>query len=182
MTPGVIREVRKYVPDPPMLPSDTEDAELTESEDGTVDTNSVGVSAATGSEEEEDDDEDEDEEEDWLPSAAKTPRAKPAPQRLASPSPAPRLNTQDAAKPRISKLARGMSHLTLSVADPDDSVIIVPAFRARQESSEYEDQEEPGTTAIKKKKRCVMFWLVNFGNLRCILGSLQRNQSLLRTR
>jgi kinesin family protein 20 len=141
-----------------MLPSDTEDAELTESEleseDGTEgDAASVGVSATTGSEAESESDgtytEDE-EEDDWVPSAGKTPRAKPAPQRIASPSPAPRVQ---ASTPRVSKLERGMSHLTLGGGDPDDSVIILPVknFRARQESSEYEDREEPGV--IKKKKR-----------------------------
>ncbi|CAK5280060.1 unnamed protein product [Mycena citricolor] len=36
-TPQVIRQVLKFVPDPPMLPSDTEDAELTESEQATED-------------------------------------------------------------------------------------------------------------------------------------------------
>ncbi|KAJ6604199.1 kinesin-like protein [Mycena vulgaris] len=154
-TPRVIREVREYIPDPPMLPSDTEDAELTEteleSEDGTEgDTASIGVSATTGSEAASDAEYSEDDEEDWVPSAAKTPRAKPAPQRNASPSPAPRMQ---APAPRVSKLERGMSHLTLGGGDPDDSVIILPVkkFRARQESSEYEDQEEPGL--VKKKKR-----------------------------
>ncbi|KAJ7693605.1 P-loop containing nucleoside triphosphate hydrolase protein [Mycena rosella] len=152
---------RAYIPDPPMLPSDSEDAELTESElesedgaEGEGDAASVGISATTGSEAESDGEytgtEDE-EEEDWAPAAAKTPRAKPTPQRVASPSPASR------AQPRVSKLERGMSHLTLGGGgDPDDSVIILPVkkFRARQESSEYEDQAEPGI--VKKKKRCVL--------------------------
>ncbi|KAJ7456551.1 kinesin-like protein [Mycena latifolia] len=156
-TPRIIREVREYIPDPPMLPSDTEDAELTESEleseDGAEgDTASVGVSATTGSDAESDayaEDEDDDEE-DWAPSAGKTPRAKPAPQRVASPSPASRVQ---APAPRVSKLERGMSDLTLDNLDPDDSVIILPVkkFRARQISSEYEDQSEP--EVAKKKKR-----------------------------
>ncbi|KAJ6626900.1 P-loop containing nucleoside triphosphate hydrolase protein [Mycena sp. CBHHK59/15] len=164
-TPRIVREVREYVPDPPMLPSDTEDAELTESEDevgeSEADTASIGVSAATGSEDESDEEEDheeedDDEEDEWVPPEAKTPRAKTAPQRVASPSPTPpEKKSHLAAKPRISKLERGMNHLTLGGADPDDSVIILPVkkFRARQESSEYEDQEEPGVAAIKKKKR-----------------------------
>ncbi|KAJ7102378.1 kinesin-like protein [Mycena belliarum] len=154
-TPQILREVRKFVPDPAMLPSDSEDAELTESEveteDGTEgDTASVGVSAATGSDSESDQDYTESEEEDSGPSAAKTPRAKPVPKRVASPSPAPQAQ---APAPHVSKLARGMSHLTLGGGDPDDSVIILPVkkFRARQESSEYEDQVEP--EVVKKKKR-----------------------------
>ncbi|KAJ7770894.1 kinesin-like protein [Mycena maculata] len=162
-TPRIIREVREYIPDPPMLPSDTEDAELTESElesdDGTdvvsVASVGTGVSATTGSEDDEsqsDGDYNEDEEEDkWAPASAKTPRAKPAPQRVASPSPVPKMQ---APTPRVSKLERGMSQLSLGEVDPDDSVIILPAkkFRARQESSEYEDQAEP-SVALKKKKR-----------------------------
>ncbi|KAJ7124772.1 kinesin-like protein [Mycena crocata] len=159
-TPRFIREVREFVPDPPMLPSDTEDAELTESEleseDGTVESEceaasvGTGVSATTGSEDESDGDYSEGVEDDWSPSAAKTPRPKPIPQRVASPSPAPRVQ----AVPRVSKLERGMGHLTLDEVDPDDSVVILPVkkFRPRQESSEYEDQE-PGATAFKKKKR-----------------------------
>ncbi|KAJ7923049.1 kinesin-like protein KIF23 [Mycena leptocephala] len=88
----IIREEREFIPDPPMLPSDTEDAELTESEpdsdDGTVEsdaeTGSVGASATTESEYESDEDYAEEEDELAL-SSAKTPRAKPAPKRVAAP-------------------------------------------------------------------------------------------------
>src|ERR1700761_8732346 len=150
-TPRIIREVREFVPDPPMLPSDTEEAELTESEDGTVgseaDAASDGVSATTGSEEESDDADYDDEEEadEWGPSAGKTPRAKakPVPQRAASPIPAS----------HVSKLERVMRNMTLRTVDPDDSVVVVPVkkFREGKESPEH----DIGAATQKKKKRCV---------------------------
>ncbi|KAJ6574651.1 P-loop containing nucleoside triphosphate hydrolase protein [Mycena capillaripes] len=65
------------------------------------------------------------------PLAAKTPRAKPAPKRIDSPAPAPAPRMQ-APTPRVSKLERGMDHLTLS---------------------EAEDEDEPAPTLQKKKKR-----------------------------
>ncbi|KAJ7823570.1 kinesin-like protein [Mycena olivaceomarginata] len=147
-TPRVIREERQFIPDPPMLPSDTEDAELTDSEaqseDGTVDseaeTGSIGASATTGSEDGSDADYTEDEEDELALSAAKTPRAKPVRQRADSPTPA---QPVQAPTPRVSKLQRGMDNLTLDQA---------PTFRPRQDSSEYED-ESSAVPAQKKKKR-----------------------------
>ncbi|KAJ7169442.1 kinesin-like protein [Mycena filopes] len=166
--PQEIREEREFVADPPMLPSDTEDAELTESElqsdDGAVESEgdedavSVGVSGTTGSEDEDEDESDgdytEDEEEDeWAPSSAKTPKAKAAPQRVGSPTPAPRAQAQT---PRVSKLERGMGHLHLEEVDPDDSDISAAAkpFRDNQETSESEtDASSVAPPAQKKKKR-----------------------------
>jgi kinesin family protein 20 len=124
----IIREEREFIPDPPMLPSDTEDAELTESEpdsdDGTVEsdaeTGSVGASATTESEYESDEDYAEEEDELAL-SSAKTPRAKPAPKRVASPTPAPRMQVPT---PRVSKLEREMNDLTLGEMSPDSPVIV----------------------------------------------------------
>ncbi|KAJ7275485.1 P-loop containing nucleoside triphosphate hydrolase protein [Mycena haematopus] len=152
-TPRVIREERKFIPDPPMLGSDVEDAELTDSdlfsEDGTADseaeTGSIddAASATTGNEDGSDADYTEDEGEDELAlSVAKTPRAKPIQQRADSPTPAPRVQ---APTPRVSKLQRGMDNLTLGEGE------IAPKFRARQESSEYED-DEPVPTQKKKKR------------------------------
>ncbi|KAJ6519384.1 kinesin-like protein [Mycena sanguinolenta] len=148
-TPRVIREVREFIPDPPMLASDTEEAELTDSdvvsEDETVDseaeTGSIGdaASARTGSEDGSDADYTEDEEEDELAlSAAKTPRAKPV-QRADSPTPAARIQAQT---PRVSKLQRGMDDLTLGDGES----------LASAESSEYEEERPPVVPAQKKKR------------------------------
>jgi kinesin family protein 20 len=79
VAPQVVIEKRPFIPDPPMLPSDTEDAELTETE--LDDQESVLPSSATESEvgDEEDDDEayseseSEHEDDDW---STKTPKAK----------------------------------------------------------------------------------------------------------
>ncbi|KAJ7630551.1 kinesin-like protein [Roridomyces roridus] len=139
---SVIREVRPHIPDPPMLPSDTEDAELTESESETVEesdseaeTDSVrtGASSAAASEDEADEDY---VEEEWPASAAKTPRAKT---RLGSPTPRMQLAT-----PRVSKLERGMDHLTLDDSEADGSV-------ARQDHEN--NQAGSGVAVVKKKKR-----------------------------
>ncbi|KAF7367299.1 Kinesin-like protein [Mycena sanguinolenta] len=149
-TPRVIREVREFIPDPPMLASDTEEAELTDSdvvsEDETVDseaeTGNIGdaASATTGSEDESNADYTEDEEEDELAlSVAKTPRAKPV-QRADSPTPAARIQAQT---PRVSKLQRGMDNLRLG----DEESL------ASAESSEYEEGEPAVVPAPKKKKR-----------------------------
>ncbi|KAK7064608.1 kinesin-like protein [Favolaschia claudopus] len=149
-TPRVIREEREFIPDPPMLPSDTEDAELTDSEiqseEGTVDsdaeTGSIGGSATTGSEDGSDADytEDETEGEDELAAfSAKTPRAKPVRQRADSPSPAKR---GPAATPRVSKLARGMGDLTLGEAQV-----------GRQDSSEDAEERPSAAPSGEKKKK-----------------------------
>ncbi|KAF7340043.1 Kinesin-like protein [Mycena venus] len=151
-TPRVIREERAFIPDPPMLPSDTEDAELTDSEVGTVDsdaeTGSVGASATTESEDGSDADYTEGEEEDELAlSTAKTPRAKPARQRTDSPTPASRIQ---APTPRVTKLERGMGDLTLG------EVGAAQKFRPRQESSEYESEGAGGVVPGQKKKKRVL--------------------------
>ncbi|KAJ7785844.1 kinesin-like protein [Mycena metata] len=157
-----IREERPFIPDPPMLPSDTEDAELTESElesdDGTVESEgdavSVGVSATTGSEDEEESDgdytEEEEGEDELALSAAKTPRAKPAPQRVANSSPAPRMQAQT---PRVSKLERGMSHLRLEEVDPDDFDIDVPTKKPRAPQESSDNESNASAPGPQKKKR-----------------------------
>ncbi|CAK5264640.1 unnamed protein product [Mycena citricolor] len=118
-TPQVIRQVLKFVPDPPMLPSDTEDAELTESEQATEDMeeeseaeSELGSDVAESEESDADYEGTEDESEDeLLISPGKTPRAKAAPTRGYSPTPASRRQSTQA--PRISKLAQGMQELKL---------------------------------------------------------------------
>ena len=76
IAPHAVIEKRTFKPDPPMLPSDTEDAELTETE--LDDQESVVPSSTTASElgDDDDDDEtysDEHEDDDW---STKTPKAK----------------------------------------------------------------------------------------------------------
>ena len=80
VAPQAVIEKRPFIPDPPMLPSDTEDAELTETE--LDDQESLLPSSTTESElgDEEDDDDaysesesDEHEDDDW---STKTPKAK----------------------------------------------------------------------------------------------------------
>nr|GAT43634.1 kinesin-like protein [Mycena chlorophos] len=118
--PKVIRELREYIPDPPMLPSDTEDAAFTESEneseeadESEADSESVGdgeESAVAASESDDDysehvtEDED-DEEDELILSPSKTPRARHAAMRVPSPTPV--------AAPRISKLARDLKDMNI---------------------------------------------------------------------
>ncbi|KAG6910549.1 hypothetical protein DXG01_009499 [Tephrocybe rancida] len=175
--PKVIREVRKFVPDQP-LPPDNDDAELTETE--AADTESVAASGTIGSDMDEDEDEDREDDEDysdeevedeWVPPAPisahnKTPKAKPTVQRIRSPPPeaisngstVPRLKDSHN---RVAKLAHVMDGLSLD--GPDDSVVILPTnkYRARQPSSNFEededevenDDEEFELPVPKKKKR-----------------------------
>ena len=160
------REIREYVPDGPeaiILPSDDEDAELTETDDGDGDDVESGVeTGTTGSEGDDDDDEEdeEDEEDDWVPSTSRTPRAKAKVQRPPSPSPVP-TRKPSANKTRLSKLEREMGELSLAGGVADDSVIIlsVKKFKPRQESVDSGEDEEFEVSAVKKKKRYVF----NFG-------------------
>ncbi|KIM48329.1 hypothetical protein M413DRAFT_440050 [Hebeloma cylindrosporum] len=142
VAPQPIIEKRPFIPDPPMLPSDTEDAELTETEIDDDGITSVAPSGTTTSEleygdEDEDEDEDEEyseeedeeyeedseEEEIWEP-AGKTP--KPKKQVILSPSvsPSPQPKKRQATtsqgstkNPRISKLAQDMDELRISAND-----------------------------------------------------------------
>ncbi|KAJ3513053.1 hypothetical protein NLJ89_g3159 [Agrocybe chaxingu] len=156
VAPQPIIEKRQFIPDPPMLPSDTEDAEMTETECAEdEETNSIAPSGATASEPADDDDEEEEEEEEstdqddedysepddeddeeWEePAYSKTPKGKK--QIIISPSPSPSPKVTKAAVPsavkgparnvRISKLAQEMDRLGLQDAyNADDSVVILP--------------------------------------------------------
>ncbi|KAF9269961.1 hypothetical protein L218DRAFT_952160 [Marasmius fiardii PR-910] len=131
--PQEVREVREFVPDPPMLPSDDEEAVTSEgeteetasanpSDDESVDRKSV--------EESQDEDEDEDDDEDWVPSLP-TPRAKAAP-RHSSPSPTrPKGSNQQSrfltSKTRVSNLTKGIDDLKLEdEAEEKDLTMVMP--------------------------------------------------------
>ncbi|RDB29118.1 Kinesin-like protein KIF20B [Hypsizygus marmoreus] len=170
-----IREVHKFVPDQP-LPSDNEDAELTETDQGD-DKESVAPSGTTGSDFDEDEDEDEeyhddDEDDDdyEVPqprptksssSHNKTPKAKKTASPTISPSHRVLVKSQSAAqrpaptnKSRVSKLAHDMDELTLS-ASADESVIILPVKKGRAPASNFVDDDESDeeVPVPKKKKR-----------------------------
>ena len=138
IAPQVVIEKRPFIPDPPMLPSDTEDAELTETE--LDDQESVLPSSTTESEigDEEDDDEaysesesDEYDDDDW---STKTPKAKqPRPTVPVSPSvdhAQPKSHSQAVPKSsanqfRDAKLNEYMDSLKLEDGTANDSTIIL---------------------------------------------------------
>lgn len=176
VAPQPVIEKRTFVPDPPMLPSDTEDAELTETETegDDDDANSVAPSGDTASEDEEHDDEDEDEEyseeeeeEMWEPPSAKTPKAKKQSLRNPSPSPQPRASKSAVAskepfKSRVSKLAKDLDELNITGQDPDDSVAIIPKKKGKSRTSAdsnavHEEDNDEGfdLPVVKKKKRYI---------------------------
>jgi kinesin family protein 20 len=165
--PKEIREVRKFVPDQP-LPSDNEDAELTETEQGEDGESAVTTESEFDEGENDSEYGDEDDEEDWIPpppvsSSAhnnKTPKAKAkAPQRM--PSPAPYYSKASGNKTHLSKLQQEMEDL--SIGGLNDSVVIIPVkkYKARVQSSNYGEDEDDDDDDIqfevpaKKKKRYV---------------------------
>ncbi|CAA7258737.1 unnamed protein product [Cyclocybe aegerita] len=165
VAPQLIIEKRQFIPDPPMLPSDTEDAEMTETEcTEDEETSSIAPSGATasepaddGEEEEEEDSTDPDDEdysepddeddEEWEePAYSKTPKGKK--RIVISPSPSPSPKVTKAAEPstvkgparnaRVSKLVQEMDRLGLKDAyTADNSVAILPkkAYRKSQAST-----------------------------------------------
>ncbi|KDR84859.1 hypothetical protein GALMADRAFT_52618, partial [Galerina marginata CBS 339.88] len=177
VVPQPIIEKRAFIPDPPMLASDTEDAQLTETDDcddGQI--SSVAPSATTGSELNEDDEEysteDEDDEEDeWDPPSAKTPKAKKQPSPSVSPSPQPKGRQAGTSKisakvPRVSKLAQDMGKLRInSRGGPDDSTVILPRKNAgklpdypdtdHDEGDDDDDELLLSVPVAKKKKRII---------------------------
>lgn len=170
VVPQPIIEKRTFVPDPPMLPSDTEDAELTETEGDDDDTNSVAPSGVTTSEDEEQDyddeysEEEEEEEEMWEPPSVKTPKAKKQSLRTTSPSSQPKasksVSSKEPSKSRVSKLADDLDELDITGQDPDDSVAIIPKKNGKSRTSAYSNAvyEEDGDEGfdlpvVKKKKR-----------------------------
>lgn len=143
-----------------MLPSDTEDAELTETEiDDEI--SSVAPSGATTSEleygdedeeeeEEYEDEEYEEEEEIWEP-----PTPKPKKQVIlspsVSPSPPPKrrqaTTSQNSTKNlRISKLAQDMDELNINGITADDSVVIL------SKSERNDDEDSSFNLPVTKKK------------------------------
>lgn len=176
--PKEIRESRKFIPDQP-LPSDNEDAELTETEQGDEYESIVTAESEFDDDEEEDEEDGEygeegEEEEEWAPSPApsshrshKTPKAKTkANQHEPTPSPDHHPNHKGSTiltnvpgnKTRLSKLHQEMEDL--SIGGPDDSVVVIPTkkYRARLQSSN-DDNEDDNDDDIeievpaKKKKR-----------------------------
>ncbi|KAF8168235.1 P-loop containing nucleoside triphosphate hydrolase protein [Crassisporium funariophilum] len=167
VAPQPIIEKRPFIPDPPMLPSDSEDAELSETEFDEEDGESIAPSGTTASalgDEEEDEDystSEDDEEEDWEPPYSKdhpmmqlSPSASPSPSR---PQPkvrkaAPKVN------PRASELSQEMNRLNIGEGGVDDSVIILPrkAYRKSTEvivEDDDDDDDEFDIPIVKKKKR-----------------------------
>jgi hypothetical protein len=159
--PQVIVEQRPFVPDPSPLPSDTEEAQETETEDDVSSIAPSGMPESVCSEDEmtrsdeESYTESEEEEEEWEP-PNKTPKAKR--NIVASPSPSPKGKTKankstSAANPKTpwtSKLAQDMDHLHL-----DDSTVILPR-RYKAAVTDEEDSEEDGDVLVKKKKRLIL--------------------------
>ena len=137
IAPQVVIEKRPFIPDPPMLPSDTEDAELTETE--LDDQESILPSSTTESEigDEEDDDEaysesesDVYEDDDW---STKTPKAK-QPRSIVPVSPSvkhaqPKSHSQPVPKSstnqfRDAKLTEYMDSLMLEDGIANKSIIL----------------------------------------------------------
>ena len=166
IAPQVVIEKRPFIPDPPMLPSDAEDAELTETE--LDDQESVLPSSATESElgDEEDDDEayseseSEHEDDDW---STKTPKAK-QPRLIVSVSPsvenAQLVKGHSQAIPKSStnqfrdaKLTEYMDKLNLENGAANDSLFF-SSQKAYNESLNVDDDDED-LPVVKKKKRSV---------------------------
>lgn len=163
VVPKPIIEKRPFISDPPMLPSDTEDAELTETEiDDEI--SSVAPSGATtseleyGDEDEEEDEEyteDEDEEYEEEEEIWEPPTPKPKKQVIlspsVSPSPPPKrrqaTTSQNSTKNlRISKLAQDMDELNINGITADDSVVIL------SKSERNDDEDSSFNLPVTKKK------------------------------
>lgn len=152
-------EKRPFIADPPILPSDTKEAELTETE--LDDQESVLPSSATASElGDEDDDEpysDTHGDDDWEP-PMKTPKAKqPRSTVFTSPSAG---HGQPNAVPKssnnqlnIAKLAKYMDNLDISENDGADFSINKPHESSNMDDNDEEDFDLP---VVKKKKRSVI--------------------------
>ncbi|KAK7041945.1 hypothetical protein VNI00_008927 [Paramarasmius palmivorus] len=145
-----VRETREFIPDPPMLPSDSEDAETTEAETETdngsappSDDETADQDSQEDSEESEDDEDSEDD--DWVPEAP-TPRAKTAPRTSnVSPTRSKGKQPQQArfltSKARVSAIEKGINNLKLAEEAEDvvdDTMIIIP---------------KSGSTGQKKKRK-----------------------------
>lgn len=162
----MIREVRKFVPEYPLL-SDNEEAMMTETEqDDDEDEESVAETGAMRSEIDEDDNGNnreynaEDDSCHWVPSTASSSNRNRTPKgKVIQRHPTPSLgnDTQKkrlAQRNRLSKPEEQMNDLMLY--DPDDSAVILPTTRskARWTDNEMDDDVlEMETSATRKKKR-----------------------------
>jgi len=165
--PQPIIEKREFIPDPPMLPSDVEDAELTETEFDDEGTSSAVPSGNTTSEleeedeneeytESEDEDYEEEEEEIWEP-AGKTPKAKKqmilSPSISPSPQPKGRKTTTSKVPTknfRISKLAQDLDELNIKGNFVDNSTV---KKSGGNDEEGVESDDSFDLPAVKKKKR-----------------------------
>ncbi|KAF8807283.1 kinesin-domain-containing protein [Phlegmacium glaucopus] len=165
VAPQPIIEKRPFIPDPPMLPSDTEEAELTETE--VDDQESAAASSTTASElgdEEYETYSDEGEEDDWEPPSIKTPKAKQPRLPVPVKPPADHLQVKGRSQAvprsstnqlRVANLTKNLDYLDINENDADDSTIILPrkAYRKSHESLDDDDEEEFDLPVVKKKKR-----------------------------
>ena len=164
VAPQVIIEKRPFIPDPPMLPSDTEDAELTETE--LDDQESVLPSSTTASDDDDDDaysDSDEHEDDDL---STKTPKAK-QPRSIVPVSPSvehAQLKGHSQAVPKSStnqsrRLTEYMDDLNLENGAANDTTIILPKEAYHELESlnvDDDDEEEFELPVVKKKMRSVL--------------------------
>jgi kinesin family protein 20 len=165
VAPQAIIEKRPFIPDPPMLPSDTEEAELTETE--LDDQESVLPSSTTASEHEDDDEaySDEQEDDDW---STKTPKAKQPrsivpvnpsiehAQQKGHPQAVPKSSTNQF---RVAKLTKYMDNLEIGAANNSTIILSKKAHRKPHESlnvDDDDDEEETDLPVVKKKKRSVL--------------------------
>ena len=165
VVPQPIIEKRPFIPDPPMLPSDIEEAELTETE--LDDQESVAPLSTTASELDEEDEEDEaysdENEDDWEP-PTKTPRAKQAHLPVPVSPSADRIQLKGRLQavpksstnhPRVSKLTKYMDDLDINENGADDPVLRKAYHGKSHESLNVDDDEEFDLPVVKKKRSVI---------------------------
>lgn len=173
--PQPIIEKRTFVPDPPMLPSDTEDAQLTDTENGEISSAAFSHTTAneTGDEDEdeeylEDEEEEDDDDDEWGP-PSKTPKSKKVISPSPSPSPRPKSRKPfvPVRTPRVSKLAKDMDNLQIKSPGSGGgapSILSKKSGKGREFRQATEDDDDDDLllqpTTIKKKKRYVIHYLV----------------------
>ncbi|KAF9568516.1 kinesin-domain-containing protein [Agrocybe pediades] len=176
VAPTPIIEKREFVPDPPMLPSDTEDAELTD--DDTASVTQSGTTACEDDEEEDDNDDEEydddyteqdDESDEWEPPASKTPQGKKIVSPISSPSPvskgrkAATASGSSTKNPRMSKLAQEMDEMHIAAGASSSTfkppkkaaVNSKPVDEVDRAEGDDDDDELMLPAAPKKKKRII---------------------------
>jgi kinesin family protein 20 len=195
IVPQPIIEKRPFIPDPPMLPSDAEDAELTETE--LDDQESVLPSSTTTSElgdGEIDDDDGEAysstyEDDDWEP-PTKTPKAKQPHSTVPLPSFADhtQLKGHSQAVPksfnnqlRVAKLTKDMDNLDISEDSGAGSSVILSekAYRKAEPLNVHDEDEDEefDLPVVKKKKRSVILQVVSnfYTNIAHLYSQLGKN-------